>query len=97
MEWNATFLAEPHCSLIFLFLDHTLQGSKSSPESLNKRILAVASSSKLLKLETLHSLFELCSVPVPVFTILTITNHKESKSLSKPTGMFMGEENAFKT
>lgn len=43
--------------LIFLFPMHTVQWNKSLPESLNKRILAISSSSKLPTLESSCSFF----------------------------------------
>ena len=70
----------------FCFLCILCCESKSSPsESLNKRISAIASSSKLPTLATLHSFFPLHSAPICLFAILSPTNCKRKESLSAPT------------
>jgi hypothetical protein len=78
---------------ILLLLEQLSYGIKSSLKFLNRRTLAKASSFGPSTLETLCSLFALCSVP---HTILTVTYCKKKKSLSQPRRIFKDEENGFK-
>jgi hypothetical protein len=73
--------------LVSVFPVSTLQRIKSLPEALNRRLLAIVSSSKIPTIETLRSFFPLHRVPVYLLAILTLTNCKIKESCLTPAAI----------